>query len=205
MMSTVRMSPVYKHREVIPSSSCSSTSSNSNSAIRRLEQFRTQHELARNFYDDFEFCPVQCPDELYEHRERIQQRISPQSSPRASPPLAAGYISPRKNNASKRAIPIINPTNMAQVSVPARQPSPLSHWSAQSSVQTSHTRMQPSVVYGMHPSSAYEQQQQHHHQQQQHQQQHQQQLQQLQAMSRFHYHHQATNTFTPNFYDVLVQ
>jgi hypothetical protein len=24
----------------------------------RLEQFRTQHELARNFYDDHEFCPV---------------------------------------------------------------------------------------------------------------------------------------------------
>jgi hypothetical protein len=24
----------------------------------RLELFRTQHELARNFYDDHEFCPV---------------------------------------------------------------------------------------------------------------------------------------------------
>ncbi|KAI9010008.1 hypothetical protein CLU79DRAFT_690683, partial [Phycomyces nitens] len=81
----------------------------------RLEHFKAQHELARNFYDDFEFCPVQCPDELYEHRERIQQRISPQSSPHPSPPMA--YLSPRKSNPSKRAIPIIDPTNMVQVSV----------------------------------------------------------------------------------------
>lgn len=24
----------------------------------RLEQFRAKHELARNFYDDHEFCPL---------------------------------------------------------------------------------------------------------------------------------------------------
>lgn len=33
-------------------------------SVTRLELFKTQHELARNFYDDFEFCPVLCMDEV---------------------------------------------------------------------------------------------------------------------------------------------
>lgn len=33
-------------------------------SVTRLELFKTQNELARNFYDDFEFCPVLCMDEV---------------------------------------------------------------------------------------------------------------------------------------------
>jgi hypothetical protein len=29
-----------------------------------LEHFRTQHELARNFYDDVEFCPLSSFEEV---------------------------------------------------------------------------------------------------------------------------------------------
>jgi hypothetical protein len=32
--------------------------------VGRLEQFKTQHELARNFYDDVEFCPLSSFDEV---------------------------------------------------------------------------------------------------------------------------------------------
>ncbi|KAI9496215.1 hypothetical protein BDB00DRAFT_785656 [Zychaea mexicana] len=74
----------------------------------RLEQFKTQHELARNFYDDYDFCPLLCSDDVIEHRQRIQQRISPQSSPSTSP--ASG--------SHTRAIPIIDPAKRTQVSVP---------------------------------------------------------------------------------------
>ncbi|ORZ03017.1 hypothetical protein BCR43DRAFT_32305 [Syncephalastrum racemosum] len=81
----------------------------------RLEQFKTQHELARNFYDDDDFCPIRsCEEEIIEHRQRIQQRISPQSSPRTSPP-----------SAPRRAIPIIDPANMTPVAVPSKAPWPL--------------------------------------------------------------------------------
>ncbi|KAI8391299.1 uncharacterized protein BYT42DRAFT_476666, partial [Radiomyces spectabilis] len=83
----------------------------------RLDQFQTQHELARNFYDDFDFCPVQCTEDAIEHRERIQQRISPHSSPRTSPTMGGYSVSHKLTPPSKRAIPIINPANMAPVSV----------------------------------------------------------------------------------------
>ncbi|KAG2226767.1 hypothetical protein INT45_005732, partial [Circinella minor] len=73
-----------------------------------LDQFKTQHELARNFYDDYDFCPLVCSDEVIEHRQRIQQRISPQSSPSTSP----------SSGSHTRAIPIIDPVKMTQVSVP---------------------------------------------------------------------------------------
>ncbi|KAI8356190.1 hypothetical protein BD560DRAFT_406801 [Blakeslea trispora] len=67
----------------------------------RLEQFRTQHEFARNFYDDYEFCPVRFIEECIEDRERIQRRTSPRNQ-----------VEPRA-----RAIPIINPNNMTPVTV----------------------------------------------------------------------------------------
>ena len=79
-----------------------------------MGQIRAQLELARNFYDDYEFCPVQCSTEVLEHRERIQQRLSPQSSPNTSPNMSY-RTSPSTN--SRKAIPIINPNNMAPVSV----------------------------------------------------------------------------------------
>ncbi|KAG2237864.1 hypothetical protein INT48_002168, partial [Thamnidium elegans] len=132
----------------------------------RLEQFRTQHELARNFYDDHEFCPIYHIEEVTEHRERIQKRTSPYPSPSHSPPPS--YYITLKNqqqqnvqqqqqlhqqqqqqqkqqqqqqnshrqhrhsqqnhqNSSSlvtRAIPIINPSNMAPVSVPVHQQHP---------------------------------------------------------------------------------
>lgn len=101
-------------------SSASSTTSSSSAAssAARLGQIRAELELARNFYDDFEFCPVQCSSEVLEHRERIQQRLSPQSSPNTSPSMSyarTGSMTPPK---SRRAIPIINPSNMAPVFVP---------------------------------------------------------------------------------------
>ncbi|CAO3702397.1 unnamed protein product [Rhizopus stolonifer] len=69
----------------------------------RLGQIEAQHELARNFYDDDEFCPILSMDHL-DDRDRIQQRLTP--SPRTSPNI--------KN--SKRVIPIINPNNMSPIS-----------------------------------------------------------------------------------------
>ncbi|ORZ14521.1 hypothetical protein BCR42DRAFT_417072 [Absidia repens] len=98
------------------------------SSVGRLEQFRTQHELARNFYDDVEFCPLLSFDEVAAHRSRIQQR-SPYSSPRSSPPIAySSTASPPK----RRAIPIINPENMTPVAVQQQQDSsyPIAHWQA---------------------------------------------------------------------------
>ncbi|KAI8997396.1 hypothetical protein BDB01DRAFT_770965 [Pilobolus umbonatus] len=86
----------------------------------RLGQFQTQLELARNFYDDDEFCPVHASNETYEDRDRIQQRLSPQSSPTITPHTMSPRISPK----SKRAIPIINPNNMAPVSMPMKSVSP---------------------------------------------------------------------------------
>ncbi|KAJ8655985.1 hypothetical protein O0I10_008425 [Lichtheimia ornata] len=99
------------------------------SSLTRLELFKTQNELARNFYDDFEFCPVLCMDEVSEHRERIQQRGSPHSSPNTSPPY------------SSRRIPIIDPENGIPVSFPSPSSSSSSscyqqqhhHWPALSS------------------------------------------------------------------------
>lgn len=73
----------------------------------RLE---AQHELARNFYDDFEFCPVQCSSQVLEHCERIQQRLSPQTSP-------ASQSSSLPSSPKKRVIPIINPSNMTPVNI----------------------------------------------------------------------------------------
>ncbi|KAG0734756.1 hypothetical protein G6F57_009919 [Rhizopus arrhizus] len=70
----------------------------------RLGQIEAQHELARNFYDDDEFCPIYSTDHL-DDRDRIQQRLTP--SPRTSPSI--------KN--SKRVIPIINPNNMTPISI----------------------------------------------------------------------------------------
>ena len=32
--------------------------------VINLDQFKTQHELARNFYDDYDFCPLVCSDEV---------------------------------------------------------------------------------------------------------------------------------------------
>lgn len=77
----------------------------------RLVQFRTQHELARNFYDDQEFCPIYHIEEVKkifvkkfdllhlliinkkvtEHRERIQKRNSPCSSPSSHSPQPSSY------------------------------------------------------------------------------------------------------------------
>ncbi|KAI7878697.1 hypothetical protein K492DRAFT_170652 [Lichtheimia hyalospora FSU 10163] len=94
------------------------------SSLTRLELFKTQNELARNFYDDFEFCPVLCMDEVSEHRERIQQRGSPHSSPNTSPPYTS------------RRIPIIDPENGIPVSFPSPSSSSSSscyqqhHWPA---------------------------------------------------------------------------
>ncbi|KAG2198009.1 hypothetical protein INT47_004976, partial [Mucor saturninus] len=98
----------------------------------RLEHFRTQHELARNFYDDYEFCPVNYIEEVTEHRERVQKRTSPYPSPNHSPPPSY-YIAPnhhRHQNSSPtaistRAIPIIDPSNMTPVSVPVHQQYPV--------------------------------------------------------------------------------
>ncbi|KAL1931915.1 hypothetical protein VTP01DRAFT_8971 [Rhizomucor pusillus] len=79
--------------------------SNSN----RLELFKTKNELAKNFYDDPDFCPIASSEEVNEHRQRIQQRTSPQTSPSTSPPPSSG----------KRIIPIIDPSNMTPVSIPS--------------------------------------------------------------------------------------
>ncbi|GAN01937.1 hypothetical protein MAM1_0014d01374 [Mucor ambiguus] len=108
-----------QHHNTSPSLSHSKASRNSS---ERLGQIRAQLELARNFYDDYEFCPVQCSSEVLEHRDRVQQRLSPQSSPSTSPSLSSasslGSTTPPK---SRRAIPIIDPSNMAPVSVPPQQ------------------------------------------------------------------------------------
>ncbi|CAO3590923.1 unnamed protein product [Absidia cylindrospora] len=88
------------------------------SSVCRLEQFKTQHELARNFYDDVEFCPLLSFDEVAAHRNRIQQR-SPYSSPRSSPPTT--YNTTTTSPPKRRAIPIINPENMTPVAVLQQQ------------------------------------------------------------------------------------
>lgn len=62
----------------------------------RLEQFQTKHELARNFYDDHEFCPLYDIEEATEHRERIQKRTSPYPSPNHSP--SHYYFSTKKHS-----------------------------------------------------------------------------------------------------------
>ncbi|KAI8881200.1 hypothetical protein K501DRAFT_253698 [Backusella circina FSU 941] len=119
------------------SSTASSSSSSSSTLNLRLEHFRTQHELARNFYDDYEFCPLRSIEEATEHRDRIQQRTSPYQSPNHSPPTKYTTV---KAPQQTRAIPIINPTNMTPVSVPqssayysSRQsspPPPMNSWAA---------------------------------------------------------------------------
>ncbi|KAI8076264.1 hypothetical protein BDF21DRAFT_422941 [Thamnidium elegans] len=131
--------PHYHHPQASPSfsSASSTTSSSSISSAARLGQIRAQLELARNFYDDFEFCPVQCSSEVLEHRDRIQQRLSPQSSPNTSPSMSyasrtsttsssssnssSSHGSNNTTPKSRRAIPIIDPANMAPVSVPNQQ------------------------------------------------------------------------------------
>ncbi|KAI8890642.1 hypothetical protein K501DRAFT_328252 [Backusella circina FSU 941] len=100
-------------------------------SVTRLDQFQTQLELARNFYDDYEFCPVQCSEETTEHRDRIQQRISPQSSPSNSPTMSSP---------TKRAIPIIDPNSMAPVSVPAKSPVLAQQWMHYNAMRPYHGR-----------------------------------------------------------------
>ncbi|GAN03115.1 hypothetical protein MAM1_0034d02566 [Mucor ambiguus] len=134
----------------MPSNSLISLSSVSN---LRLEQSRTQYELAKNFYDDHEFCPVLLVEEVLidatEHRERVQRRTSPYPSPNSyissssSSSASSPYYTPskqyqyyqqtpsRSNSSSTatvattsnatRAIPIIDPSNMAPVAVPVQQ------------------------------------------------------------------------------------
>ncbi|KAG2208806.1 hypothetical protein INT46_003014 [Mucor plumbeus] len=121
----------------------------------RLEQFRTQHELAKNFYDDHEFCPIFHVEEISEHRERIQKRTSPYLSPNSS--VSSSYYVTSKqqqhyyqqthsksnststtNVIATRAIPIIDPSNMTPVTVPMHQQcsqkvntsSPMAQWAA---------------------------------------------------------------------------
>ncbi|KAI7907890.1 uncharacterized protein BX663DRAFT_492318 [Cokeromyces recurvatus] len=123
----------------------------SSSTNVRLERFRTENELARNFYDDYEFCPVSHLDEVIEDRERIQRRTSPQSSPNfmvihtqssycISPKMqyiqcpSTNLLFPSKSSSpsttipkntvsTTKAIPIINPTNMVPVAIPPIQDS----------------------------------------------------------------------------------
>ncbi|KAK4517241.1 uncharacterized protein ATC70_000573 [Mucor velutinosus] len=130
----------------MPSNNVISLSSVSN---LRLEQFRTQYELAKNFYDDHEFCPVFHVEEATEHRERVQRRTSPYPSPNSSISSSSSssasssyYTSskqhryyqqtPSRSNSSStaavatapnatRAIPIIDPSNMTPVAVPVHQ------------------------------------------------------------------------------------
>lgn len=40
----------------------------------RMENFLTRHELARNFYDDFEFCPVYLLDKEVNKQHLNQKR-----------------------------------------------------------------------------------------------------------------------------------
>ncbi|CEP12949.1 hypothetical protein [Parasitella parasitica] len=112
----------------------------------RLENFRTQHELAKNFYDDYDFCPVHHTEEVSEHRERVQKRTSPYPSPNSSVSSNSSatsfcYKSSNyyqhslcKSNSTSivtstavtsttatRAIPIIDPSNMTPVAVPVHQ------------------------------------------------------------------------------------
>ncbi|KAI9348891.1 hypothetical protein BD770DRAFT_395183 [Pilaira anomala] len=117
-------SPSFSSASSITSSSSSCSSSSVSSSAARLGQIRAQLELARNFYDDFEFCPIQCSSEVLEHRDRVQQRLSPQSSPNTSPSMSFANRNPHHQNStpkSRRAIPIIDPSNMAPVSVPNQQ------------------------------------------------------------------------------------
>ncbi|KAI8645073.1 hypothetical protein BD408DRAFT_441163 [Parasitella parasitica] len=127
----------------MPSNNLISLSSVSN---LRLENFRTQHELAKNFYDDYEFCPIHHVEEVTEHRERVQKRTSPYPSPNlsvSSTSSASSFFcmssnynqqSFRKSNIASiatpiattnttatRAIPIIDPSNMTPVAVPVHQ------------------------------------------------------------------------------------
>ncbi|KAI8340750.1 hypothetical protein BC941DRAFT_348218 [Chlamydoabsidia padenii] len=92
--------------------------------VGRLEQFRTQHELARNFYDDVEFCPLSSFEEVAAHRNRIQQR-SPYSSPRSSPPVSYNSTTPPPK---RKAIPIINPENMTPVAIGQHHQQVYSHY-----------------------------------------------------------------------------
>ncbi|GAB5590931.1 hypothetical protein Unana1_05831 [Umbelopsis nana] len=88
----------------------------------RLEEFSTKHELARNFYDDDEFCPI--PSEklpqVAEHRERIRSRTSPRSSPSSSPTRSNAYHqrgSPLRQSPRTRAVPIVDPSKRTMVNV----------------------------------------------------------------------------------------
>ncbi|SAM08217.1 hypothetical protein [Absidia glauca] len=106
--------------------------------VGRLEQFKTQHELARNFYDDVEFCPLSSFDEVAAHRNRIQQR-SPYSSPRSSPPVSYNSTaSPPK----RKAIPIINPENMTPVAVGQQHQQPYGHHQQQQHPHYHHQQQQ---------------------------------------------------------------
>ncbi|KAI8581179.1 hypothetical protein K450DRAFT_233468 [Umbelopsis ramanniana AG] len=103
--------------------------------LSRLEDFSTKHELARNFYDDDEFCPIPAEKlpQVAEHRERIRFRTSPRSSPSSSPTRTNAYhqgSSPLRQSPRTRAVPIVDPSkrtttnnnpNPLQYSVPLQQ------------------------------------------------------------------------------------
>lgn len=85
----------------------------------RLEEFSTKHELARNFYDDDEFCPIpsqQLP-QVHEHRDRIRSRGSPGSSPSSSPTRSNHHGSPLRQSPRTRAVPIVDPSKRAVFNV----------------------------------------------------------------------------------------
>ncbi|KAL0145930.1 hypothetical protein V8B55DRAFT_1466522 [Mucor lusitanicus] len=123
----------------MPSKSLISLSSVSN---LRLEQFRTQYELAKNFYDDHEFCPVFHVEESSEAHIPYPSPNSSISSSSSSSVSSSYYPSskqhhyyhqtPSRSNSSStatvaaaanatRAIPIIDPSNMTPVAVPVHQ------------------------------------------------------------------------------------
>ncbi|KAH8557025.1 hypothetical protein BGW37DRAFT_475235 [Umbelopsis sp. PMI_123] len=89
--------------------------------ISRLEDFSTKHELARNFYDDDEFCPIPAEKlpQVAEHRERIRFRTSPRSSPSSSPTRSNAYHqgSPLRQSPRTRAVPIVDPSKRTTVNV----------------------------------------------------------------------------------------
>ncbi|KAI9286437.1 hypothetical protein BC943DRAFT_321984 [Umbelopsis sp. AD052] len=109
--------------------------------LSRLEDFITKHELARNFYDDDEFCPIPAEKlpQVAEHRERIRFRTSPRSSPSSSPTRTNAYHQgvPLRQSPRTRAVPIVDPSKRTTVtasnpvpySVP-QEPSAPTSWSS---------------------------------------------------------------------------
>ncbi|KAL1922655.1 uncharacterized protein VTP21DRAFT_10194 [Calcarisporiella thermophila] len=94
------------------------------SLVSQLEYYRTRIEAAKSFEDDMEFNPALTADELAELRKELSDRVAARqaafSAASMSSPTMVAATPTSTVSPGRRAIPILDPSNKAPVTLPSR-------------------------------------------------------------------------------------